>query len=273
MPYYVVDAFAQGPFTGNPAAVCLLDEWPAAPLLQSIAAEFNLSETAFLKREGKGWDIRWFTPRCEVELCGHATLAAAHVLIRERGEAAERVDFVAGMGPLSASAIDVDKLELDFPSDPPRPVSSPASLTEALGAVPREVLSAADLVCVYDEEATVSTLVPKIRPMLALPGRGVVVTAPGRDCDFVSRFFAPKVGVAEDPVTGSTHTELVPYWAARLGRRKMNARQLSLRGGILWLEDRAERVGIGGQAVTVAVGSLRTMGYDAVMQPHRPRTA
>lgn len=269
--YYQVDAFAERPFSGNPAAVCLLDGWLPEPMLAAIAAEFNLSETAFVVRETRNWSIRWFTPACEVELCGHATLAAAHVLMRERGEAGERVEFLAGVGPLAVGLGPAGTLELDFPADPPRSVAPPIGLAEGLNVPPAEVLLAADLVCVYAEESSVAALAPDPLRLLSLPGRGLIATAPGRSCDFVSRFFAPKVGVPEDPVTGSAHAQLVPYWAARLGRRRLGARQLSRRGGVLWLEDRGERVGIAGHAVTVATGRLRLMGYHADMEPSPPR--
>lgn len=257
IPCYLVDAFAERPFEGNPAAVCLLEEWPESRVLGAIAAEFNLSETAFVSPQGRDWAIRWFTPVCEVALCGHATLAAAHVLLNERREAEDPVAFAAGVGGLAVS-VRGPLLELDFPSRPPHALlEPPADLAAALGAEPVAVMQADDLLCAFADEASVRALAPDFLRLQQLPGRGVIVTAPGSDCDFVSRFFAPKVGVPEDPVTGSSHTTLTPYWAARLGRRTLTARQLSYRGGRLRVEDRGERVGIAGSAVTVAAGTLR----------------
>lgn len=273
IPYYQVDAFAERPFEGNPAAVCLLDAWPGDDLLARVAAEFNLSETAFVKREDDAWAIRWFTPVCEVALCGHATLAAAHVLLNERKEAGRHVDFTAGVGALAVALDEAGRLELDFPADSPAPVGPIPGIAKALGAEPQEIRLAADLLCVCEGADAIRAMVPDFARLQALPGRGVIATAPGEDCDFVSRFFAPKVGVPEDPVTGSAHTELTPYWAKRLGRRRLTARQLSRRGGRLWLEDRGERVGIAGHAVTVSSGTLRLMGYDAGMHGDRFPTA
>lgn len=254
---YHVDAFAERPFEGNPAAVCLLDEWPDDRELAAVAAEFNLSETAFVKPDGANWSIRWFTPACEVDLCGHATLAAAHVLFTETGDARDRVAFSAGIGPLAVTALDGGWLELDFPSRPAEPLEPPAALVAGLGASPEAVLLAEDLLCVFRDEAAVRALQPDFGRLAEIPGRGVIATAPGEDCDFVSRFFGPKVGVPEDPVTGSAHTTLAPYWSTRLGRRDMSARQVSPRGGRLRVADRGERVGIAGHAVTLIAGTLR----------------
>lgn len=256
IPCYQVDAFAERVFEGNPAAVCLLKKWLPDETMCAIAAEFNLSETAFVVGRGADWAIRWFTPACEVELCGHATLAAAHVLINECRTAREHVQFMAGIGALGVAARGDGLLELDFPSRPPYPLDPPGGLAPALGAAPSETFLAEDLLCVYPDEAAVRDLAPDFARLALLPGRGVIVTAPGSDCDFVSRFFAPKVGVPEDPVTGSAHTTLAPYWAARFGRRTLTARQISRRGGALRVEDRGARVGIAGNAVTVATGTL-----------------
>ena len=253
---YHVDAFADRPFQGNPAAVCLLDAWLPERQMAAIAAEFNLSETAFVQRDGVRSAIRWFTPSCEVDLCGHATLAAAHVLLRETGVARDRIEFAAGIGPLAVNVTDGGRLELDFPSQAGVPMPVPRVVAEALGATPEEVLLGEDLLCVYSEQSLVHQLKPNFDRLLEVPGRGVIATAPGTDCDFVSRFFGPKVGVPEDPVTGSAHTILTPYWAARLGKTQLSARQISARGGQLWLTDRRERVGIAGQAITVASGTL-----------------
>lgn len=257
IPCYHVDAFSNRPFEGNPAAVCLLREWLEDAVLGAIAGEFNLSETAFVKRQGEGWAIRWFTPACEVDLCGHATLAAAHILFSGPAAGRERIEFSAGIGRLAVAKQAPDRLELDFPSQPPRAIDPPPRLVEGLGVAPDAVLLAEDLLCVYPDEATVRAIKPDYEVLLGVPGRGVIVTAHGDGCDFVSRFFGPKVGVPEDPVTGSAHTSLVPYWSAQLGRRMLLARQVSARGGTLWLSDRGERIGIAGCAVTVAAGALR----------------
>lgn len=256
-PCWVVDAFTNRQFRGNPAAVCLLEQWPHDSLLSAIATEFNLSETAFVKQAGNHWAIRWFTPVCEVSLCGHATLAAAHVLTREQRIAQRSVTFQSASGQLSVRNDAGNRLELDFPSSPLEKYDYHADLLEALGARPSECWLATDLLCLLPSAKVVGSLKPDTEALKKLPGRGLIVTAPGDDCDFVSRFFAPKVGVSEDPVTGSAHTALTPFWAARLHKRRLRAKQISERGGELWLEDRGSRVRISGYAVTVMAGALR----------------
>jgi PhzF family phenazine biosynthesis protein len=255
--YFVVDAFTSRPFAGNPAAVVPLDAWLPDATMQSIAAEMNLSETAFIV----GDHIRWMTPQVEVDLCGHATLASAHVLLRELEPGRERVEFRSKSGPLAVRR-DGDRLVLDFPARPPRPCEDralSAGVGEALGAPPREVLMSRDLVAIYDDADTVRALAPDMAQLARLPVHGVIVTAPGGGdgLDFVSRFFVPQQGIPEDPVTGSAHCTLIPLWAGRLGKPRLSARQVSRRGGDLACELRGDRVDIGGHATLVAHGMLR----------------
>jgi predicted PhzF superfamily epimerase YddE/YHI9 len=255
IPLFQVDAFASRRFAGNPAAVCPLPGWPDDALLQAIAAENNLSETAFLVRETAGWRIRWFTPQAEVDLCGHATLAAAFVLFERLEPGRMEVEFASQSGPLGVRR-EADRLALDFPARPPRPIPPLPALSTALGRAPAELLRARDLCAVYSTEADVRSLRPDFAALTPLGDVGIIATAPGDDCDFVSRFFAPAVGIPEDPVTGSAHATLTPYWAARLGKRSLFARQVSARGGELWVEDRGERVAIAGCAVLVVEGRM-----------------
>jgi PhzF family phenazine biosynthesis protein len=252
---YQVDAFASRVFEGNPAAVCPLDAWLPDELMQAIAAENNLSETAFFVPEGDGFRLRWFTPVSEVDLCGHATLATAHVILDILGHAADRVEFGTRSGRLTVMR-DGEMLAMDFPAQLPTPVEITAALVAALGAEPTEVLAAMDYIAVFDDEATVRALSPDMNKLSALDLRGVAVTAPGRDYDFVSRFFAPRVGVPEDPVTGSAHCKLAPYWAGRLGKTELMARQVSKRGGDVRCRLMGERVILSGQAVTFMVGEI-----------------
>jgi len=254
-PIYQVDAFADGPFTGNPAAVMPLRAWLPDRLMQAVAAENNLSETAFFVPEGAGWRIRWFTPLSEVDLCGHATLAAAFVIFTELRPELRRVDFESRSGTLGVSR-EGDLLCLDFPSRPLRRAAPVPGLAEALGAEVLETWEARDLVAVLASQDAVRDLRPDQRALAGLEAFSVVATAPGRGVDFVSRCFAPKEGIPEDPVTGSTHASLVPFWAGRLGRTKLRARQLSARGGELFCELRGGRVSIAGRAVKVKAGSF-----------------
>ncbi len=250
LPLYQVDAFTGHLFKGNPAAVCPLDAWLPDGLLQSIAAENNLSETAFYVRTGDRYHLRWFTPAVEVDLCGHATLASAHVILGIRREIdAPRVVFSTRSGELAVER-DGDLYALDFPARPPEPCEPHPLLREALGAPPQAILAARDYLCVYGSQEELAAIAPDMQKLAAVDKFAVIVTAPGRDCDFVSRFFAPAKGIPEDPVTGSAHCTLIPYWAARLGKDKLFARQISLRGGELWCENRGKRVRIAGHAVT-----------------------
>ena len=260
IPFYQLDAFTDRPFGGNPAAVCLLDDWLPDETLQTIAAENNLSETAYLVPEGDGWEIRWFTPKAEVDLCGHATLAGAGVVFRHLTPDAERVAFRSrhsGELPVTRSG---DLLFLDFPSRPPREVPVTDALAEALGARPVAAVEARDLYAIFEDAETVRSLTPDQELLLPLNDFAVGVTAPGTggdaDVDFVSRFFAPHHGIPEDPVTGSAHSSLTPYWAQRLGKTAMRARQVSARVGELQVDLRGDRVLIGGQVVQVIEGTL-----------------
>ena len=246
---YQVDAFTTRIFEGNPAAVCPLDAWLEDSLLQAIAAENNLSETAFFVKSERGFQLRWFTPVTEVKLCGHATLASAHVLYAILGHDANSIDFETHSGILTVKR-QGDLLVMDFPSVPPRPCAAPASLLSGLGIPPAETLAADDYLAVYDSEDAILAIRPDIARLAALDLRGVIATAPGRKADFVSRFFAPKFGIPEDPVTGSAHCSLTPYWSARLGKQVLNARQVSRRGGDIQCELKGERVALSGHAVT-----------------------
>ncbi len=258
VPIFQLDAFARRPFEGNPAAVCVLERWPSDETLQRVAAEQNLSETAFLVREGPRYRIRWFTPRVEVDLCGHATLASAWVVLHHFEPAWPSVELESRSGPLFVLR-DGARLVLDFPARPAGPLPAPDDLVHAMGG-PRPGSSAAstrDWLLVYASEAEVRRLAPDPRALSrAAPRGGVIATAPGDEVDFVSRFFAPAVGVDEDPVTGSAHTVLVPYWSRRLARTTLRARQVSPRGGDLWLEDRGSRVRIGGYVVPWLEGTI-----------------
>lgn len=249
IPVYWVDAFEEGPFTGNPAAVCLLEGWLEADLMQAIAAENGLSETAFLVPGDDGWDIRWFTPAAEVPLCGHATLASAAVIVRYLQPGSETLRFHSRSGLLTARRED-DRLVLVFPSRPATPGGAGRQLARALGAEPEAVLTADYHLAVFGTEAQIRRLQPDFRAVAELGRTGVIVTAPAEadELDFVSRFFAPAVGVDEDPVTGSAHCTLIPYWADRLGRQTLRARQISARGGALYCRLRGETVEIGGRA-------------------------
>jgi predicted PhzF superfamily epimerase YddE/YHI9 len=245
---YQVDAFAERVFEGNPAAVCPLDAWLADEVLQAIAEENNLSETAFFVQSGEAFELRWFTPAEEVDLCGHATLASAHVLFEHLKFPQPEVRFLTRSGPLAVTR-GAHGLCMDFPAAPPAPVEAPALLVGALGQPPREVLAAFDYIAVYETEDEVVSLRPDFNRLQELNLRGVVVTAPGTDADFVSRCFFPGLRINEDPVTGSAHCELAPYWTARLGRNDLRATQRSKRGGTVWCEVRGDRVLLSGHAV------------------------
>jgi predicted PhzF superfamily epimerase YddE/YHI9 len=253
---FQVDAFTDTPYGGNPAAVCLLDAPAPDGWMQDVAAEMNLSETAFTWPEGEARRLRWFTPCVEVDLCGHATLATAHVLFARGGSGASSVRFLTRSGELSA-ARRRDWIELDFPALPVREATAPAGLQEALGAVPVAVgESRFDCVVELESEEAVRGLRPDFAALLALDARGVIVTSRGARYDFVSRCFFPKVGVDEDPVTGSAHCALAPYWAERLGRAEMTGYQASARGGVVRVRLAGDRVFLGGRAVTVVEGNL-----------------
>lgn len=255
---YQVDAFTDRVFGGNPAAVCPLDDWLPDATLQAIAAENNLSETAFFVREDAGFGLRWFTPTVEVDLCGHATLASAWVIVHSLGDASPLLRFSTRSGVLTV-ARDGEALVMDFPARPPAPCEPPPGLLAALGlaGLPLQVLEADDYIVVVEDAAVVASLSPDIRALAGLPKRGVAVTAPGGDVDFVSRWFGPNVGVDEDPVTGSAHTALAPYWSARLGKARLRARQGGRRQGALECERTGDRVRLRGQAVVYMQGRIR----------------
>jgi PhzF family phenazine biosynthesis protein len=246
---FQVDAFTDHVFGGNPAGVCPLEAWLPDALLQEIAAENNLSETAFCVGAEGDFELRWFTPTVEVDLCGHATLAAAFVIFHELGLPRESVRFHTRIGELGASKQGA-RIVLDFPAWPARRCEQfPAALAEALGWLPRELFKNRDYLAVFSTEEEILSLRPDPAVLARLDCLGLICTAPGNDCDFVSRFFAPGAGVPEDPVTGSAHSTLIPYWSERLGKTTLFARQLSRRRGELFCEARGERVGIGGHAV------------------------
>jgi len=253
-PYYEVDAFASKLFQGNPAGVCPLAKWLDDDTMQSIAAENNLSETAFFVPRKADYDLRWFAPEMEIDLCGHATLAAAFIAFTELGFKGDTIRFHSQSGILTVTN-EKDIFTLNFPARPPAPCEAPPSLIPALGRKPIEVLKARDYFVVYPNAADVQLLQPDIGALRKLEEK-VIVTAPGSDCDFVSRFFAPSAGVPEDPVTGSSHCSLIPYWSELLGKKKMFARQLSKRGGELHCALAGHRVLIGGKAVLYLKGEI-----------------
>jgi PhzF family phenazine biosynthesis protein len=256
IPLYQVDAFASQLFRGNPAAVCPLEAWLPDQILQSIAAENNLAETAYYVRENDRYRLRWFTPTVEVDLCGHATVGAAKVILDIRREVdASRLAFDSRSGELVVEYVD-GLYVLDFPARPPQKCPDDEKLIAALGARPATLLTSVAYLCVFETEDQVRALKPDMSKLAELDRFAVIVTAPGSDCDFVSRFFAPSKGIPEDPVTGSAHTTLIPYWSNRLNKKKLFARQISSRGGELWCEDRGDRVGIGGHAVKYLEGQI-----------------
>ncbi len=265
-----VDAFASKPFSGNPAAVCLLDREPDSRWMQAVAAEMNLSETAFVRGVEDGFSLRWFTPLVEVDLCGHATLASAHALWEEKiVEHRSPIRFHTKSGLLTASRTS-DAIELDFPATPAQQAGPPAGLIEALGANP--VFSGRtkfDVLVQVGTAAEVRSLKPDFRKLVQIGTRGVIVTSVSDDprFDFVSRFFAPGAGIDEDPVTGSAHCCLAPFWQARLGKDKMTGYQASSRGGVVQVRVAADRVILGGQAVTVLAGELSDAASEGRVRP------
>jgi PhzF family phenazine biosynthesis protein len=257
LPIYQVDAFTCGQFTGNPAAICLLTGWLSDDILQKIASENNLAETAFIVPQNNEWLIRWFTPALEVDLCGHATLASGHVMLKILHPEKEEVVFRSRkMGNLTVRTRG-DILELDFPSDPPRRCDLPELIADSMGKEPLEsYMGRSDYLLLYESENDIINLQPDFRSLAKADGRGVIVTAPGADVDFVSRFFAPQSGIDEDPVTGSAHTTLTPFWAYRLGILSLKARQLSSRGGYLECSLKGDRTYISGRTVLYLQGEI-----------------
>lgn len=256
IPIYQVDAFAGRRFAGNPAAVCPLESWLGNDLMQAIANENNLAETAFFVREGDGYRIRWFTPTHEVELCGHATLATAYVVANHVEKGATRMTFASLSGPLEVRR-QGELYILDFPAKPPHAMPVPEDLVEALGATPVETLSVGYwALAVFRHAGEVAALRPDMAALCRLSPDAVIATAPGEDCDFVSRCFVPKLGIPEDPVTGSAHCVLTPYWAARLEKKELSARQISTRGGELTCGMAGDRVTIAGKVVPYLEGHI-----------------
>ena len=258
-PIYQIDAFSGRVFAGNPAAVCPLDAWLPDATMQAIAAENNLSETAFFVPRGEEFDLRWFTPAVEVDLCGHATLATGALILRKLEPGRERVRFHTRSGVLEVGR-EGELLVMDFLALPAGPAAADerGRVADALGASPVELLAATrDTLAVFDDEAAVRGLAPDFARLAALPREGTITTAPGDEVDFVSRYFAPSVGIDEDPVTGSAHCTLTPYWSKRLGKTVLEARQVSRRGGELVCIDAGARVIIKGRAAFYLEGTLR----------------
>lgn len=255
IPLYQIDAFTAERFRGNPAAVCLLESWVDDATMQNIAAENNLAETAFVVSGETSHELRWFTPEVEIDLCGHATLAAAHALRIYAGRREKEMRFHTKSGILSVQRLD-DLYTMNFPSRPAIPADMPEALARGLGKEPMETLKSRDFLAVYEREQDIVDISPDFSALKKIDCFGIIAAAPGNDTDFVSRFFAPGAGIPEDPVTGSSHCTLIPYWSARLGKRKLSARQLSRRGGELFCEDLGERVNIGGRAVVYLEGEI-----------------
>jgi len=252
---YQIDTFTDRPFEGNPAAVIPLETWLPDNAMQSIAEENNLSETVFFVPKNSGFHIRWFTPKIEVELCGHATLAAAYVLFNILDYKGESIEFESKSGTLTVLQ-KYDWLVLDFPSQPPIPCHVPDAIVKAFKKTPIECLRSEDYIVVFESESDILSIKPDMDYLKKLDLRGVIITARSRQYDFVSRFFAPNCGIDEDPVTGSAHTQLTPYWAQILGKTSMTAKQVSSRGGELICELHNDRVFISGKAVKFLEGKI-----------------
>jgi PhzF family phenazine biosynthesis protein len=247
-PIYQVDAFTSKLFGGNPAAVCPLEEWLPEETMQRLALENNLSETAFFVNEGSQYHIRWFTPEFEIDLCGHATLASAYVIFDHLSYSSDVIRFTCKSGALEVSRKD-DLIELNFPSRIPEPAIAPEALLNGLNIAPSKVLKSRDYFLVYKDESQIAAIVPDFNYLNKVDSIGVIVTAPGKQVDFVSRFFVPNSVIGEDPVTGSAHCNLIPYWAKHLNKQTLTATQLSARQGELFCEDRGDRVIIAGRAI------------------------
>jgi PhzF family phenazine biosynthesis protein len=256
IPIYQVDAFASRVFAGNPAAVCPLESWLPDDVMQSIAAENNLAETAFFVPRGDAFDLRWFTPTVEADMCGHATLGSAYVIFNDLQPERREARFHTRSGQLIVTR-EGDDYCLDLPAQPPERVKVSAEMTAALGAAPVEVWRSAYMMAVYADEAKIANLSPDFAKVAEIEMGMVIVTAPGDRCDFVSRFFAPGAGIPEDPVTGSAHCILAPYWAERLGKTHMAALQISHRGGELAVELRGDRVLLTGRVAPYLQGRIR----------------
>ena len=263
-PIYQIDAFTDRLFGGNPAAVCPLNSWLSDTTMQAIAAENNLSETAFFVPDSDDYALRWFTPTVEVDLCGHATLASGFVVLRLLEPHRNSVNFHTRKAGTLMVTQRGDMLAMDFPARPAEPCLPPEGLVEALGGKPREVLRARDHLLVYESAAEVAALKPDLAALGKVDCWAAIVTAPGDDgINFVSRFFAPAQGIPEDPVTGSSHTTLTPYWAKRLGKTELEARQLSRRGGALYCTLNGNRVNIAGRAALYLEGTISVTSQHA----------
>lgn len=257
IPIYQADAFTDKLFGGNPAAICPLDTWLPDNVMQQVAVENNLAETAFFVKTANGYKLRWFTPEYEIDLCGHATLASAHILFTELGYSGDTIQFETVKAGVLTVKRDGDKYAMDFPSRPPIHIEVPNGLVEALGdKKPVEILRSRDFFVVYESEDDIREISPDFFALSKMDTVGVIVTARGKKADFVSRFFAPGAGIPEDPVTGSAHCNLIPYWAGKLGKNKLHAYQLSARKGELWCELTGQRVLISGKAVTYLKGEI-----------------
>ncbi len=255
MKYYVADAFVNAPFTGNPAGVGLLDAWPDEELLQSVATQNNLSETAYLVKRDDIYELRWFTPEFEIDLCGHATLASAFILFSFVEKDASVVRFSTVSGVLSVARRG-DLFEMDFPSKPMKRQAITSDMEKAVGEFVLEAHSDRDLILLLESESAVERCMPNQTLVREMDCFALCVTAKGESCDFVSRFFAPEAGIFEDPVTGSSHSELIPFWSSRLGKAEMTAKQLSKRGGTIYCRDCGERVKIAGKARLYLEGEI-----------------
>ena len=254
---YIANAFSEKKFGGNPAAVVQLDTWMADTLMQQIAAQNNLAETAYLVPQGRDYGIRWFTPSVEVALCGHATLASAHILFNHLGYPSEQIVFHSQSGVLRVTKSKDGKITLDFPVNPPEKTSDDGLMEKALGVKPLEVYTSAfDYMVALNSQSDIESLNPDLSLVKKLPARGLIVTAPGAESDFVSRCFFPQSGIDEDPVTGSAHCVMTPYWAHRTGKNKLTAIQLSARKGYLDCELAGDRVRISGHAHTYLEGEF-----------------
>ena len=253
---YQVDAFTDEVFKGNPAAICPLDQWLDDDLMQAIAIENNLSETAYFVANDGVYDLRWFTPAAEVDLCGHATLASAHVVFVHIAPEVESVAFDTRSGRLNVTRGDCGLLAMDFPAQPGKEIAVSEDIIMALGAEPSQLFTGEDLMAIFERESQVRAIEPDLRAVKELDGRGLIITAPGEEVEFVSRFFVPKHNIPEDPVTGSAHCMLTPYWAERLCKSHLGARQISARGGELTCVLVEDRVRISGLAVLYMQGEI-----------------
>ncbi len=255
IPIYQIDAFTDERFRGNPAAVCILEGWLPDTTLQNIAEENNLAETAFVVRKNNSIELRWFTPAVEVDLCGHATLATAYTFKEHLEYKEDEISFKTKSGILEV-IYGGDMMSLIFPRREGAVYSGIDEIAAALGARPVEVFKSRDIMAVFEDEGTVKALEPDLDKIRRLECLGVIATAPGKNADFVSRYFAPQAGINEDPVTGSAHTTLIPYWSSRLRKRQLAAMQISRRGGKLFCEDLVDKVKISGKAVTYLTGTI-----------------